>query len=116
MPDYKMTSMDEEFTIEVTREEKTVKVVLQFTNPDSYSHAVVERLMGTPSQFRQCSYIDFKSQKITDGQIITYDLHPSKTIEDSYYRLRTVSVENIERVYPSLRLPAGKAAKPVTEN
>lgn len=115
-PDYKMTSMDEEFTIELVREEKTVKVIIQFAHPENYAHAVVERLMGEPSQFRQCVYIDLKTQKAKDGIIVVHDLHPSKFTDESLYRLRTVSLENIERVYSSLRLPPGKPVKVLTEN
>lgn len=113
-PEYKMTSMDEEFTMELVREEKVVKAIIRFAHPETYDHAVLERLMGAPSQFRQCSYIDLKT--IKDGIIVVSDLHPSKYADESLYRLRTISVENIERVYPALKLPAGKPLGAFTEN
>ncbi|MBL0308833.1 MAG: hypothetical protein IPP77_03890 [Bacteroidetes bacterium] len=117
IPDYKMTSTDEEFTIEVVREEKTVSVIIQFPHPENYHHVLVERLMGEPSQFRQCAYLDQKMLTTSEnGAISVVDLHPSKTVDDSFYRLRTISIENIERVYPSLRLPSGKGVKTVSLN
>jgi hypothetical protein len=101
--DYKITSLDEEFTMEVSREKHEVKIILRFKDASQYSHAMIEKTDELKIEFRQCAYIDM--DEVKGGLIEKRDRFP-RIHSPSYYRLRTVTKEGIERTYPPVRLPA----------
>lgn len=100
--DYKLKSADGEFIMEVEREPSSVKVTFYFTDPSRYSYLIIEREMD--GQFRQCGYMDMKNSY--GGAIEVYDNYPPSDLEDCNYRVRTVTTDKIERIYPPVRLPA----------
>lgn len=103
--DYKITSMDGEFTMEVSRDKQEVKVLLLFRDASQYNHALIEKADDVKNEFRQCGYVDLKSDPTPDGRVEKKDKYP-RMYSASFYRIRTVSKEGIERTYPAVRLPA----------
>ena len=103
--DYKISSVDGEFTLEVSREKQEVKILVVFRDATQFSHAVIEKSDDIKSEFRQCAYIDANTDVKIDGATEKKDKYP-RVYSDSFYRLRTVSKEGIERSYPAVRLPA----------
>lgn len=103
--DYKLSSSDGEFAMEVSRENKAVKVSLHFTEARKYSHLFIEKSDDLKSEFRQCAYIDLREDAKSDGLVEKKDEYP-RIYSASYYRIRTVTTEGIERTYPAVRLPA----------
>ena len=99
----KEESQDGEFTVEIIREGTYVKFIFVFVEPKKYSHLTIEKNMQMEGSFRQCAYIDLKAN---NPAIVAKDKYPFSKYEDSYYRVRTVTVDQIERVYPPIRLPA----------
>src|SRR3954470_21327853 len=103
--DYKQSSLDGEFMMEVSRDKHEVKIVLHFTDATQYNHAMIEKTDELKSDFRQCAYVDLAEEKAT--AIEKRDRYP-RVSTDSYYRLRTVTKDGIVRTYPPVRLPAMK--------
>lgn len=103
--DYKLSSMDGEFTMQVSREEREVKIVVEFRDATQLSQVVVEKSDDIKNEFRQCAYIDLKTD-LKKGNVAEKRDKYSRIYSDSYYRLRTVTKEGIERAYPAVRLPA----------
>ena len=103
--DYKLSSLDGEFTMEVSRDQHEVKIAVQFTDAGQYDHAMIEKTDELKNEFRQCAYISLTEDK--KPVIEKRDKYPRITT-DSYYRLRTITKEGIERTYPPIRLPGTK--------
>jgi len=97
--------MDGEFTMEVSRDNQEVKILMHFRDASQYSYVLVEKTDEIKNEFRQCAYIDIDEEKTKDGIIEKRDRYP-RMYNASYYRLRTVTKEGIERTYPAVRLPA----------
>ncbi len=96
--------MDGEFTMQVSREDKEVKILLNFRDASQFSHALIEKSDDIKNEFRQCGYVDLKSEVNPNGDVAKKDKYP-RMHSASYYRLRIVSKEGIERTYPAVRLP-----------
>jgi hypothetical protein len=105
--DYRMQARDEEFTMEVLRDGHQVKIILQFRDASQYKHAMIEKTDEIGHEFRQCAYVALMEEKTPNGVIEKRDRYPRITT-DSFYRLRTVTKEGIERTYPPVRLPEEK--------
>lgn len=103
--DYKISSIDGEFTMEVSRESQEVKILLHFRDATQYSYVLIEKTDEIKNEFRQCAYIDIDEEKTKDGLIEKRDKYP-RLYNASFYRLRTVTKEGIERTYPPVRLPS----------
>jgi hypothetical protein len=103
--DYKLCSLDSAFTMEVAREQYEVRIIVRFTDAAQYDHAMIEKTDELKNEFRQCAYIAIADEK--KPSIEKRDRYP-RVSTDSYYRLRTVTREGIERTYPPVRLPAMK--------
>ena len=103
--DYKISAMDGEFTMEVSRDNQEVKILMRFRDASQYSYVLVEKTDEIKNEFRQCAYIDIDEEKTKDGIIEKRDRYP-RMYNASFYRLRTVTKEGIERTYPAVRLPA----------
>lgn len=101
----KEESADGEYTVEMIREGNYIRFVFQFANVKQYSHLTIEKNQMAEGQFRQCAYVDLKGAGPFEGK----DKYPFSKYEDSYYRIRTVTADQIERVYPPIRLPAATA-------
>lgn len=96
--------MDGEFTMQVARDNQEVKITIHFRDASQYSHATIEKTDELKNEFRQCAYIDLKDDNAKNGVIEKTDKYP-RFFSASFYRLRTVTKEGIERTYPPVRLP-----------
>ena len=103
--DYKLSSVDGEFTMVVSRENQEVKILLHFREASQFSYVLIEKTDEIKNEFRQCAYIDIDEEKAKNDVIEKRDKYP-RMYNASFYRLRTVTKEGIERTYPSVRLPA----------
>jgi len=106
--DARVKSADNEFIMEIYREPTDVRLVFYFTDASKYSYLIIEKEEGD-GQFRQCAYIDLRTQDSYGGAIEAKDNYPTSPLNDCQYRVRTVTTDRIERIYPPLRLPAAKA-------
>ncbi len=97
--------MDGEFTMEVSRENQEVRIIMRFRDVTQYSYVMVEKTDELKNEFRQCAYVDVDEENAKDGVIEKRDRYP-RMYNTSFYRLRTVTKEGIERTYPAVRLPA----------
>jgi hypothetical protein len=103
--DYKLCALDSAFTMEVSRDQHEVRIVVLFTDAAQYDHAMIEKTDELKNEFRQCAYIAMAEEK--KPAIEKRDKYP-RISTDSFYRLRTITKEGIERTYPPIRLPGIK--------
>lgn len=103
--DYFFKSADGELAMELSRQQQSVTIALFITNASQFEQITIERSLDGLNNFGQCKYIKFNQSAQTNVVIVKKDEYPLSTIDDTYYRVKTVSTEGITRIYPAVRLP-----------
>ncbi len=104
--DYKLSSSDNEFSMQLFRESDGVDISLLFTKASQFEYISIEKSADAQNGFSQCKYIKFNESANDSVLIIKRDVYPLAASEDVYYRVKTVTKEGVTRAYPPVRLPA----------
>lgn len=98
-------SADSLVQMEVKRDNKSISVALIFKADDHLDRLVIERSAQSSTGFTQCKYLKTNNSA---SDVITLDFRDlyASYISEYYYRLKTISTDGVERIYPPLRLRA----------
>jgi len=98
-------SPDSTVRLEVKRENKTIVVALVYNPDDQLDKLIVERSLQSTGGFSQCRYLKTNN---SSSEIITINFRDNYAnyISEYFYRLKSISIDGVERVYPALRLPS----------
>jgi hypothetical protein len=110
--DYMMKSADNEVGMEVSRNDKGVDIALFFSRASQFEYVAIEKSGDAQNNFSQCKYIKFNESANDSVVIVKRDTYPYSSTEDVFYRLKTITKDGVSRIYPSVRLPGIKEAKP----
>lgn len=103
--DYSFKSADQEVGMTVTRVQGGVDISLMLSKASQFDFVLIEKSTDAKNGFGQCKYIKFNESANDSVVIIKRDAYPTSSVEDMYYRIKTVTREGITRTYPSVRLP-----------
>lgn len=103
--DYFFKSADGELAMELSREGQSVNIALFLTNASQFEEVMIERSLDAFNNFGQCKYIKFNGSAQPNVVIVKRDDFPLTSVDEAYYRIKTVSTEGVTRIYPSVRLP-----------
>lgn len=101
--EYVYVSSDSTVQMEVKRENKAIIVSLIFKRDSQLERLVIERSVQPTTGFTQCRYLKTNNSA---GEVITLSFRDNfaSYIQEYYYRLKTISLDGIERSYPPLHL------------
>jgi hypothetical protein len=100
-----LSSSDDVFFMQVTREVTKVKIKLFIKDPTEVDEISIERSDIGKNSWGQCKFIAMSSVNPKDT-IISIDNYPQPASVDVFYRLRLTSKDGITRVYPAVKLLA----------
>jgi len=106
--EYTFRSVDNEVAMEVERGRGEVFMHLLVKDMDQYDHIIIERSAESPDYFGKCKYISCNDTKAANGALLEVDKYPFTASKDVYYRIKTVTKDGIERIYPSVLLAAAQ--------
>ena len=106
--EYTFESVDNEVAMEVERGKGEVFMHLLVKDMNDYDHIIIERSAESPEYFGKCKYISCNDTKAADGALLEVDKYPYTASKDVYYRIKTVTKDGIERIYPSVLLAAAQ--------
>ncbi len=109
--DYSFKSADQEVGMTVTRVQGGVDISLMLSKASQFDFVLIEKSTDAKNGFGQCKYIKFNESANDSVVIVKRDAYPTSSVEDMYYRIKTVSREGITRTYPSVRLPGLRDVK-----
>lgn len=98
-------SADSLVQMEVKRENKTILVSLFFQTTAALDRLIVERSVQSGTGFTLCKYLK-TNNSTSDVITLSFRDNYASYILEYYYRLKTISIDGVERSYPALRLPA----------
>jgi hypothetical protein len=104
--EYTFKSVDNEVAMEVERGKGEVFMHLLVKDLNQFDHIVIERSAESADYFGKCKYISCNDTKASNGALLEIDKYPYTASKDVYYRIKTVTKDGIERIYPSVLLAA----------
>lgn len=102
----RIETSDDEFVFEVYREHGKVMLALTIRHPETYKQLLLERSGENLRSYGQCRFILIEKNVDYSKPIIEQDRYPLPASTDAYYRIKSVTTDGIERVYPPVRLKA----------
>ncbi|MFM2305349.1 MAG: hypothetical protein RLZZ367_18 [Bacteroidota bacterium] len=97
-------SPDDQFTLEVKRVTGEIKLHLNIKDMSQFDYVVIERSAETADEFGRCKYIS--GGKAQSGDFNEVDRFPYEA--DVYYRIKVVTKDGNEQLYPAVMLTAVK--------
>lgn len=110
--EYAFKSIDEEVAMEVERGRGEVLLHVMVKDIEQYDHIIIERSAESGSYYGKCKYISCAEAKTNNGYMLQKDKYPFAANKDVFYRIKTVTKDGIERVYPAVLLLAATTPAP----
>lgn len=108
--DFFLKSPDGELAIELSREQQSVNIALFISNAQQFESVSIERSLDSQNNFGQCKFIQFNQSAQPNVVIVKKDAFPLTSVDEVYYRVKTISTDGVTRIYPSVRLPGIREA------
>jgi len=99
-----MASADGAFAMGLLRERTRMVATVYLKDPDTYESINLERSSDPMHSFSRCKFVDLTEVKTNAGFVEVVDVYPFPPGEDAYYRIRVITKEGGELVYPSVKL------------
>ncbi len=99
-----MASADGAFAMGISRERTRVVATVYLKNAELYESINLERSSDPMYSFSRCKFVDLGEVKTNAGFVEVIDSYPFPPGDDAYYRIRAITKEGGELVYPSVQL------------
>jgi len=105
---YSFKSANDEVGMVVVRGKKDVALHLLVKDMSKYDHIVIERSNEPVKFYNRCKFISCFDATTEKTDLTEIDNRPYDKNANVYYRVKTITKDGIERVYPPVLLPAVK--------
>jgi hypothetical protein len=99
---------DSEFVMQVSRINNEVIISITFNDSLIFDYAAIERKAEFNGEFSQCKYIPYAEVKTKGRHQVKKDIYAYAGANDVLYRLKLVTNDGVERIFPAINLPAVK--------
>jgi len=100
--------VDSEFIMQVARINNEVVISLTFNDSLVFDYVSIERKAEFNGEFSQCKYISYDELKTKGRHMVKKDTYAYAGANDVQYRLKLVTKEGAQRIFPAINLPAVK--------
>lgn len=100
--------VDSEFAMQVSRINNEVIISISFNDSLVFDYAAIERKAEFNGEFSQCKYISYEEVKTKGRRMLKKDTYAYAGANDVLYRLKLVTKDGVERIFPAINLPAVK--------
>ncbi len=100
------TPVDSEFMMQVSRIRNEVIITITFNDSLVFDYAAIERKADFNAEFSQCKYISYDEVKTKGRHLVKKDTYAYAGANDVMYRIKLVTREGAQRIFPAINLPA----------
>jgi hypothetical protein len=99
---------DSEFIMQVSRINNEVVISLTFNDSLVFDYVSIERRAEFNGEFSQCKYISYDEVKTKGRHLVKKDTYAYAAANDVLYRIKLVTKEGAQRIFPAIDLPSVK--------
>jgi hypothetical protein len=100
--------VDSEFIMQVSRINNEVVISITFNDSLVFDYAAIERKAEFNGEFSQCKYISYEEVKTKGRHLVKKDTYAYAGANNVLYRLKLVTKDGAQRIFPAINLPAVK--------